>query len=62
MKDETKFWKRLAIALGLILIVIVGTSSYYYTADLADVCTELSNIASELSSIKSAIDDIYWQL
>ena len=55
MKDETKFWKRLAIALGLILIVIIGTSSYYYTADLADVC-------AELSEINSTLKNIYWSL
>lgn len=51
MKDETKFWKRLAFILGGVLIIVIGTSSYYYSADLADVCEELSNINSTLTLI-----------
>lgn len=57
MKDETKFWKRLAITLGLILIVIIGTSSYY-SSDLSDVCNELESIVSELSDIEYELSRI----
>lgn len=64
MKDELKFWKRLAIILMIVLVVITSISwSYYgYNATLDDVCEGLDAIEDAIQDLSSNVNDIYFQL
>lgn len=64
MKDELKFWKRLAIILMVIIAVMTSISwSYYgYNATLDDVCEGLDAIEDAIQDLSSNVNDIYFQL
>ena len=71
MKDEIRFWKRLAIGLAIVLVVITSVSwSYYgYNATLDDVCEGLdaiedaiNNLSSEVNDLSNEVNSIYWEL
>ena len=64
MKDEVKFWKRLAIILACILIATTTISwSYYgYNATLDDVCEGLDAIENAIQDLSSNVNDISWAL
>ena len=70
MKKE-KFWKLIAIISVSLLVIVIGTSSYYnskfnsisyysapYNADLGDVCDKLHEIAGEISLLRESVDDV----
>lgn len=70
MKKE-KFWKLIAIISVSLLVIIIGTSSYYnskfntfsyysspYNADLGDVCEKLNEIAGEISLLRDSVDGV----
>lgn len=56
MKDEAKFWKRVALVLVIVLVMITSISAYYSTPG------NLSDIANALDDIAYALQDIAYSL
>ncbi len=64
MKDEVKFWKRLAMGLAIVLVVITSVSwSYYgFNATLDDVCQGLDAIEDAINNLSNKVNSIYLEL
>ena len=64
MKDEVKFWKRLAMGLAIVLAVITSVSwSYYgFNATLDDVCQGLDAIEDAINNLSNKVNSIYLEL
>ena len=64
MKDEAKFWERVALALVIVLVMITSISAHYYSSpgNLSDIANALDDIASGLQDVASALHDIAYSL